>query len=122
VNLMTQPGETLGLTASDHVRTILQHCTGKERGLLDTCVVNSGLLGSGAVRAYSAKSAQPVFNDVDELRDMGLRVIMTDLVRKAGRTEPSKIRHDSGALGAVTIELAQEHRFEQERLLRKNKR
>lgn len=122
VNLMTQPGETIGLTASDHVRKITQHCGGKVRGLIDICVVNCGLLGSGAVRAYSAKSAQPVFNDIDELRDMGLRVITTDLVRKAGRTEPSKIRHDSGALGAITVELAQEHRFEKERTLRKNKR
>jgi uncharacterized cofD-like protein len=128
VNLMTQPGETLGMTASDHVRMISKHCgrNGKTKrgdcGLLDICVVNSGMLGSGAVRAYSAKSAQPVFNDIDELRDMGLRVITTDLVRKAGRTEPSKIRHDSGALGAITIELAQEHRFDQERDLGKNKR
>lgn len=122
VNLMTQPGETLGLTASDHVRMVTQHCPSNGRGVLDICVVNSGLLGSGAVRAYGAKAAQPVFNDIDELRDMGLRVITTDLVRKAGRTEPSKIRHDSGALGAITIELAQEHRFEQERLLRKNRR
>jgi uncharacterized cofD-like protein len=126
VNLMTQPGETIGLTASDHIRMITRHCgsLGKKQnqnGLIDICVVNSGQLGSGAVREYSAKSAQPVFNDIDELRDMGIRVITTDLVRKAGRTEPSKIRHDSGALGAITIELAQEHRFEQERLLRKNK-
>jgi uncharacterized cofD-like protein len=128
VNLMTQPGETLGMTASDHIRMLTKHCDDlgrakrRECGLVDICVVNSGQLGSGAVRAYSAKSAQPVFNDIDELRDMGLRVITTDLVRKAGRTEPSKIRHDSGALGAITVELAQEHRFDLERTSRIKKR
>ncbi|MEI9812015.1 MAG: gluconeogenesis factor YvcK family protein [Acidobacteriota bacterium] len=122
VNLMTQPGETVGLTASDHVRMIAKHCKSPGRGPIDICVVNSGILGSGAVREYGKKSAQPVFTDIDELRDMGVRVITTDLVRKAGRTEPAKIRHDSGALGAITIELAQEHRFESERKSRKLKR
>lgn len=109
-NLMTQPGETQGYTASGHVEAILKHCGRHRHGLIDVCVVNSGTLGPGAVRAYGAKAAQPVTADYTALEDLGVRVISDDLVRMAGQRQQSKIRHDAGAIGAVTVELAREHR------------
>ena len=110
-NLMTQPGETADYQASDHLEQILNHCGRCRSKLIDVCVVNSGELGSGAVHAYGAKSAQPVVADVEQLEKLGVRVVSADLVRLAGRKHPDKIRHDPGAIGAVTIELAQEHRW-----------
>lgn len=115
-NLMTQPGETQGLTASGHVEAILKHCGRHRRGLIDVCVVNSGVLGSGAVRAYGAMAAQPVGADFAALESLGVRVISDDLVRMAGQRQQTKIRHDAGAIGAITVELAREHR-----LIEKNK-
>jgi uncharacterized cofD-like protein len=112
-NLMTQPGETQGFSVSEHVAAILQHSGRNRRGLLDVCVVNVGALGLGAVRAYGAKAAQPVAVDSENLESLGIRVISEDLVRMSGHGQQTKIRHDSGAIGAVTVELAQEHRAQQ---------
>ena len=115
-NLMTQPGETLGFSVSDHVEMLLKHSGRCGKSLIDTCVVNSGQLGSGAIRRYRAQSAQPVLVDSEKLDSWGIRVLSQDLVLKAGRGEQSKIRHDSSAIGAVAVELAQEHRWKSKRL------
>jgi uncharacterized cofD-like protein len=123
MNLMTQPGETGGYRASDHLEMLLKHCGRYSRNLVDVCVVNTGPLGPGAVRAYGARSAQPVQIDEARLRARGVRLLSEDLVRQAGRkAQPKqlKIRHDPGALGAIAVELAQEHRSKMQRkLLRK---
>ncbi|MEP6963420.1 MAG: gluconeogenesis factor YvcK family protein, partial [Acidobacteriota bacterium] len=115
-NLMTQPGETSGMTASQHVESLLQHCGRHRREMIDVCVLNSGSLVSGAVKAYKAKQARPVEIDEQELRGLGLQLIEEDLVRMAGHKTQAhgtqiRIRHDSGAIGAITIELAQQHRL-----------
>jgi uncharacterized cofD-like protein len=109
-NLMTQPGETQGFSVSAHLNAILKHSGRHRRGLIDVCVVNVGTLGSGAVRAYGAMAAQPVVVDSKKLGTLGVRVIGEDLVRMAAKHEQKKIRHDSGAIGAITVELAQERR------------
>lgn len=111
VNLMSQPGETTGLRASDHVATLLRHSGRHARNLIDVCIINSGPLGTRIVADYGAREARPVENDVDAIEQMGIEVRCEDLVRRMGREkEPAKIRHDPGALGAVAIELAREAR------------
>jgi len=114
-NLMTQPGETLGFRVSDHLEAVLKHCGRHRRGMIDVCVVNGGQLGSGAVRAYGAKEARPVEVDYDKLESLGVRVISEDLVRISGTKPQTKIRHDSGAIGAITVELAQERHSKSKR-------
>jgi uncharacterized cofD-like protein len=109
VNLMWQPGETTNYRASDHVQAILRHC-GRARGVLDVCVVNTGSLPNRLLDPYQAKSAQPVENDIDALAALGLEVLSTDLLRMSRSRSASKIRHDPGAIGAVTLELAQQGR------------
>ncbi len=120
-NLMTQPGETQGFSVSAHVEAILKHAGRSRRGLLDVCVVNVGALGSGAVKAYGAKAAKPVIVDSEKLESMGVRVIGEDLVRISAHSQKNKIRHNSGAIGAVTVELAQEHRAQWARTAGKTK-
>ncbi len=109
-NLMTQPGETQGFSVSKHVEAILKHAGRHRKGLIDLCVVNQGTLGSGALQAYGAMAAKPVDVDVPEIEALGVRVVRDDLVRMAGTRRQTKIRHDSGAVGAITVELAQAHR------------
>jgi uncharacterized cofD-like protein len=118
-NLMTQPGETQGFSVSEHLEAILKHCGRHRRGLIDACVVNWGTLGSGAVRAYGAKAAKPVTIDYGELERLGVRVISENLVRLSGQRHQSKIRHDSSAIGAITVELAQASRLTQSRKRKK---
>jgi uncharacterized cofD-like protein len=104
-NLMTQPGETTDLRASDHLSALLRHAGRHARGLIDVCVVNSGALATRAVKDYRAREARPVENDIEGIQRLGVRVLCADLVRLSGRN-PQKIRHDSGAAGAVAIDLA----------------
>jgi uncharacterized cofD-like protein len=115
INLMTQPGETSGYRASDHLEQIQKHCGRHGGKLIDVCVLNSGPLRSGVVRRYGAMSARPVEADYQRLNELGVRVIEEDLVRLGGRHESDKIRHDPGAIGAITVELAQEHRSSKKR-------
>jgi len=115
VNLMWQPGETTNFRASDHVKAILRHC-GKARNLLDVCVVNTGSLPEKLLNPYQAKSAQPVENDTDNLRALGVEVLSTDLLRMSRARAGEKIRHDPGSIGAVTLELAQRGRRRKRKL------
>lgn len=110
MNLMTQPGETTGLKASDHVRALLKHAGRNARGLIDVCVVNTGPLAGRAVREYGARAARPVETDIAAIEGMGVRVLCANLVGSSGRHPApghrAKIRHDPEALAAAAVGLA----------------
>jgi uncharacterized cofD-like protein len=101
-NLMWQPGETVGFSASDHVRAILDHSC---HDLLDCVVVNTRPIAGALQRKYARQSAQPVAIDADQLRAMGLTVVQADLAEQR-----EKVRHDPVALAGVILELAAEGR------------
>jgi uncharacterized cofD-like protein len=115
-NLMTQPGETTGLRASDHVAALLKHGGRYARGLIDVCVLNSGVLATSAVKEYRSRAARPVENDEDVIERMGIQVVSTDLVGLAGRPPQGKIRHNAGSIGAIAIDLAQRARWTRRKL------
>jgi len=107
VNLMWQPGETIGFTASDHVRAILDHAG---RDLLDCVVVNTRPIDTALKKKYARQKAQPVVIDLDRLRGMGLWVVEADLAGKE-----TKVRHDPAALAGTVIELAAASRARRQR-------
>ena len=102
VNLMSQPGETSGFRASDHVRAIHRHAGGK---LLDYAVINIRPITSAMKRRYARESAVPVENDIDVIFKMGLKVMAGNLAQLS-----DKVRHDPAATAAVVVKLAQEGR------------
>ena len=110
VNLMSQPGETTNFRASDHVAALLRHAGRQSRPVLDCCVVNTRAFSKRALDRYRVRQAKPVENDVDMLARMGIRVIEEDLIRMSGKTATAKIRHDSGAIAAVAMDLATQAR------------
>ena len=85
-NLMTQPGETVGYTAADHVRAIFDH---GGTGLLDGVILNDGQFAPEVEARYRAQGAHPVGCDVPQLERMGLRCVTGNLLEQHG-----KIRHD----------------------------
>jgi uncharacterized cofD-like protein len=85
-NLMTQPGETVGYTAADHVRAILEH-GGKD--LIDCVILNSGAFTPEVEARYRAQGAYPVRADIPALEKMGLRCIADNILEQHG-----KVRHD----------------------------
>jgi len=102
VNLMWQPGETTGLSASDHVRAIFQHAGDK---VLDSVVVNTAPISSPLQRRYARARALPVEVDFERLRELGVSVIGAALA--AGG---EKIRHDPAVTAEIVLQLAKKGR------------
>jgi uncharacterized cofD-like protein len=116
VNLMTQPGETGGFQASEHVKAVLDHC-GRGRGrVIDVCIVNEGSFPARNLESYRAREAQPVEVDSDKLKRMGIKVMTADLLRLNRHRAAEKIRHDPGAIAAVAMSLAMQGRRSKRRL------
>lgn len=105
-NLMTQPGETTGMTASEHIAAILRHCGRDGPGLIDICVANSARLAPAALKQYQERSARPVKVDRHAIERMGIEVIEADLAQRREGSPVPKIRHDPEATAAVAVELA----------------
>ena len=102
VNMMWQPGETTGFTASDHIRALHRHAGGK---LLDYAVINIRPIPSAVKKRYAREAALPVENDLDRLLGLGVKVMAGKLAQLS-----EKVRHDPSATAAVVIKLAQEGR------------
>jgi len=108
VNLMSQPGETTGFRASDHVAAIHRHAG---MPLLDIAVVNTRPISPRQRRKYAAEQARPVINDIDRLAEMELQVMATDLL-----SEGATVRHDRRATAEVAMELARRGRTARRRV------
>ncbi len=98
MNLMSQPGETTGFRASDHVQSILDHSQDR---LLDFVVVNSAPISAQMIEQYAERNSAPVEYDVERLGRLGLEVIEADLLHVR-----HKVRHSPEAVGAIAYELA----------------
>jgi uncharacterized cofD-like protein len=102
VNLMWQPGETIGFRASDHVDAIHRHAGGP---FLNAVVLNNRPVTPKLRRKYAADRALPVDNDVERLRAMGLDIVAADLL-----AEGDTVKHDSRATAEVAMDLARRAR------------
>ncbi len=98
-NLMTQPRETLRHTAADHLRALSAHAG---RKVFDTIVLNSRPLSSVLLKRYAAQRAEPVRNDLSEIRALGTEPILAELLVEEDRVA----RHDSRRLAQLLFGLA----------------
>jgi len=96
-NVMTQPGETDGFGASDHLRAVMDHA-GEE--IIDAVVVNDSSSMPGEAFNNGRTGEEPVAPEIERLESMGARVILADVVRndEAGQ-------HDSRKLAAAVMSL-----------------
>lgn len=100
-NLMTQPGETDGFRASDHLRILLRHLG---EGVIDACVMNSSELPAGLICEASGTGSHPVLNDLEAVSELGARPVLADVLGEGG----FHLRHDSTRLARVITRLASE--------------
>ena len=105
VNLMWQPCETMGFSASDHVRAIYDHAGA---GLIEYAVVNTGPVRSSLRKKYARQQVQPVEIDFETLDGMDLDVVTGNLL-----LEGATVRHNPEAVAAVALQLAREGRLRQ---------
>ncbi|HWO75632.1 MAG TPA: YvcK family protein [Bacillus sp. (in: firmicutes)] len=97
-NLMTQAGETLDFTASDHVKAIYDHM---KCAFLDTIIVNNTQIPEKVRIKYDEEYAKPVVFDLDKLNEYGLNVIQDDFASYQDHI----IRHDTQKIAKLLYQL-----------------
>lgn len=96
-NLMTQPGESRGYSAADHVRALHEHAG---RKLFDYVILNTRRISSGVLKGYAAQRAEPVRHDLDKVFALGVKPVCADLL-----VEEHVARHDSRRLAQLLLDL-----------------
>lgn len=100
-NIMTQDGETEGMTASDHVAALLQHSS---PGLLDLCLCNSAPVQPRLVERYKEENAVPIEIDAPAIEALGVEVA----TRPMASETLDYARHSFARLSAALMDLYHE--------------
>lgn len=95
-NVMTQPGETDGYTASMHAKAILDHAG---KGAIDFMLVNDHPISRDMRAFYAKKGAYPVAIDEDAINALGIGFVKADIIN-----ESDVIRHDPDKLSRVVMQ------------------
>ncbi len=72
-NLMTQPNESTGLSASDHVRALFLHAG---RKIFDYALLNGTPIPESMREKYKLEHSEPINNDLETLRGLGVEPII----------------------------------------------
>lgn len=98
-NVMTQPGETDGFAASDHVKAVAGHVPVP---ILDYVIVNTATPSRPLLDKYEQTGSILVHADVDRIRQLGYRTITGDFI-----SQTDVVRHDSAKLAEAVMRLVQ---------------
>jgi uncharacterized cofD-like protein len=97
-NVMTQAGETLDFTASDHVQALYDHMNCR---FIDTILVNDEEIPESIKVTYARELAQPVYYDLQRLHSLGLEIIHDKIIRY----DDNVIRHDTKKVASLLYKL-----------------
>ena len=100
-NIMTQDGETEGMTASDHVRALLHH---SGPGLVDICLCNSAPVRPGLLERYKEEDAAPIVVDQEAIEALGVELVTRPLASET----LDYARHSFTRLSAAVMERYEE--------------
>ena len=95
--VMTQPGETDGYGAYEHVQALIKHMGAQ---FLDYVIVNDQDITVEQLRQYNAEGSMPITPDIDKIRSLGITVVPARLISKH-----DLVRHDPRKLARVLIAL-----------------
>ena len=101
-NVMTQPGETDHYSASHHIKALVEH---SHKNIINACLINNGEVSAETLSRYKHEHSFPVEPDVENIRDLGYKVMAADLV-----SDKDYVRHDSQKLNRVLIHIIETHR------------
>ena len=95
-NVMTQPGETEGYSAEEHLSAIVEHA-----GLVvDVMVLNGRRPSDAMLESYKNENQFPVTFDINAIRELGVTPFFGDII-----AEGNLVRHDSAALAETIFRL-----------------
>ena len=103
-NLMTQPNESTGLTASQHIAAIFDHAGGK---IFDYALLNSAPMPVALRARYAEDNSEPMVNDLDAVRALGVTPILGDYL-----DANQFARHNADRIAADLLELPERLRNE----------
>ncbi len=96
-NVMTQPGETDGFSAADHVKAIEGHVP---RPIFDYILVNTGVPSLELLNKYRQTGANLVEADADRIRHMGYRPLPGNYI-----SQTDVVRHDPHSLAEAIMRI-----------------
>ena len=96
-NVMTQPGETDGFAASDHVRAVASHT---DQRVFQYVLVNQKRPAAELLEKYAVQRAFFVEPDASAIREMGYRPIVGDYI-----SQTDVVRHDPDKLARAILKL-----------------
>ncbi len=90
-NVMTQPGETDGYSASRHLQAIIDHAG----EIVDYIVVNTQIVPVWLAERYRREGAEPVEADLEAITGLGVTPVSGGLLQEGGvvRHHPDKLAH-----------------------------
>lgn len=98
-NLMTQANESLGLTASQHIERIMQHCdTGWP--IFDYALINTAPISAAAMEQYAREGQAPIAPDLDRVRALGVEPVIGNFLH-----EGDVLRHDYDKVAETMLRL-----------------
>ncbi|AIF53590.1 YvcK family protein [Pelosinus sp. UFO1] len=107
-NVMTQPGETDGYSASEHVKAILDHVG---PGVIDYVVINGQNVAVELQEKYADQGAYPVEPDLKAIEAMGIKAVMADVI-----SETNWVRHDPLKLSRTIVSMIYKLKANSERM------
>lgn len=99
-NLMTQANESLGLSASEHIEKILQHCGEIASSVFDYALINTAPISAARLEQYAREGQSPIEPDLDRIRSLGVEPITGNFVH-----ENEVLRHDYDRLAEKLLEI-----------------
>lgn len=102
-NLMTQPAETLGFTATGHLNALMKHMKIQPgQSDIEYCIVNNAWIDRRLIARYRLESATPVLAERESIEQLGVHMIDAPLAC----VNNGVIRHDHMLLARVILRLA----------------
>lgn len=107
-NVMTQPGETEGYTASQHLKALTDH-VGQ---IIDYMVINTESIPVWLTHRYRKEGAVPVGADLKAIKEMGVKPVTGKMIQHS-----DTVRHHPDRLAKLLINLINTDRRNPERVV-----
>ncbi len=107
-NLMTQANESLGLTASDHIRALYQHA---HHQFFDYALVNRTPASPELATKYAEKQQSQIEPDVEQIKALGVKPVLGEyMTEEVHPSEGLIARHDTYRVAKDLLRLMMELR------------
>jgi 2-phospho-L-lactate transferase/gluconeogenesis factor (CofD/UPF0052 family) len=98
---MTQANESLGMSASEHIRSIYEHAGHK---IFDYALVNTRAVSPALREKYAQEGASQIVYDPEQIEALGVKPVPGDFLEEAGVA-----RHATNQVAKALFRLFEQH-------------